>query len=241
MTPARNLFLCVPLLLASAVLQASPAHQAALEACPTIRIAGGEWLEWTGLSDTNSGTGRSLRLIELIKTELPVQLQPTAIAPFPRQMVQLQKGDIDAMFGIFPLNSRRLKYVFTDSYFKEAMYIYMKSSVTQRPSSIDELKAFQGVAVRGVSYGSEIDQLIKQNHENWALVAKHFQAVAMVVAGRKDFFVGSLVSEDFDGESAKVTRSKTPLGWQDTAAGFSLKTPCKAWIPAINELIAKHL
>jgi ABC-type amino acid transport substrate-binding protein len=239
MTPAGLLLLILSLLL-TAESHARPEHQAALDACPIIRIAGGEWLEWTALKDTASGTGRSLRLIELINTELPVELVATPEAPFPRQMVQLRNGDMDAMFGIFPLNSRLLKYAFTNSYFKEAMYIYMEKTVANRPTSIEELKPLQGVAVRGVSYGNTIDKLIKEEPGSWTLVAKHFQAVAMVVAGRKDFFVGSLVSEDFDGERSKVTRSKLPIGWQDTNAAFSLQTPCKVWIPAINVLITKH-
>ena len=209
--------------------------------CPQIRLSGGEWLDWKHLMLTPSGTGNSLRLIELINKLLPVQIKVTKAAPFTRQLYQLKEGDNDVLFGLFPLDDRLENYVFTDSYFLEPLFVYANEDKIQEISNIEALHRYKGVYVRGSHYGKTVNQHIKNHPETWKSVGRHIQAVNMVASGRADFYIGSYVSEDLRDFNSHLVKSDHPIAFQEVGAAFSKKTDCQLWIPYINQIIQQNL
>jgi len=209
--------------------------------CPEIRLAGGEWLSWKHLMMTPSGTGNSLLLIQLINQHLPAPIVALGTTPLSRQLYQLKEGDLDTIFGLYPIGDRLINYEFTDSYFLEPLFVYTHETNSRKITSIEDLSSYSGVAVRGVNYGQLVNQEIEDNPSRWTIVGKHIQAVEMVAAGRADFYIGSYVSEDLKNFNSQLIKGELPITFQEVAAAFSKKTACKHWIPYINQLIKDHL
>jgi len=216
-------------------------QQGIKQACPVLKLAGGEWLSWTDLMATPSGTGNSLRLIKLIRENLPLTIQETGAAPFTRQLRQLQDSHVDVMFGLYPTGDRLKNFEFTDSFFLEALYVYSAKELAEKEWRLEDLKHYRGIAVRGSSYGEDINTLINTHPKQWTMVGRYIQAITMVAAGRADFLIGSKVSSDLKKTEASVYRSAKPVAWQPVAAAFTKNSPCAGWIPAINHLIQQHM
>ena len=209
--------------------------------CPEIRMAGGDWLSWKHLMMTPSGTGNSLRLIQLINQHLPAPTVALGTTPLIRQLYQLKEGDLDAIFGLFPIGERLIHYEFTDSYFLEPLFVYTHKKNSRKITTLDDLPSYKGVSVRGANYGRAVNQKIKDNPLQWTTVGKHIQAVEMVAAERVDFYIGSFVSEDLKDFNSQLIRGELPITYQEVGAAFSKKTACKSWIPYINLLIKNNL
>ena len=212
-----------------------------LTVCPKIRMAGGDWLDWMDLKNTNTGTGKSLLLIELIHKHLPAKLERQKNTPFSRQLYQLKEGNIDVIFGLYPEGDRLDNYEFTNSVFYEPLYTYTNKKLKNFYKKPDDLIGHRGVKVRSTHYGFKVDKIIRENPKDWQTVNKLKQAVAMVANNRAEFFIGGQYAEDLKKYGDQLTISDHPITYQPVSVAFSKKTDCKRWIPYINQLINTHL
>jgi ABC-type amino acid transport substrate-binding protein len=209
--------------------------------CKELTVGGGQWsYNYPNNASISAYTGMNL-LHEFSKTTgIPHKINPDT--PFARQTNELKSGYLDAIFGLYAIPERLELFDFSDEYYREPLYIYTKTSEAKPPQSLDDLHDRLGIVIRGASYGPLIDRFFSEETKRPIIVNKHSLRLTMLIGNRGDYLIGSELGQNKPLiESGLITRSHLPVGWVGVTVGFSKKSPCRHWIPELNELIKNRI
>lgn len=226
------------------LLMASPLTVAETAECTKITMSTISWVEiFRPPTSGGEGDGPGWLLMRDIEKHLGVEVSLQAKGPFARELQLLYAGERDAIISLYPVDRRKKSFDFTEPYYREKLYVYTRKNFDNEIRAIKDLDGFIGSVVRSASLGKELDQYFLNSHA-LILINDDQQHLPLLLSGRTDFFINSPVTTREYLRKAKaetkVKRSTIPIAEANVAMAFSKKSPCRAWIPAINRIIQSN-
>jgi hypothetical protein len=179
-------------------------------------------------------------LLTQFAKENALQIDYEPKTAFARQLKQLEVGDLDLLVGVYPIVERLEKYIFSSVYFYDDLYVYAYPQRLKNIKTIDDLKKYVGVVVRGASYGKALDQFYQLHPEQMYLVKHESQGVDMAEVARVDYIILRQHAEALK-HARLIKQSSQPISHIGGAFAMSNKSACLGWLPHLNQLIEKTI
>jgi ABC-type amino acid transport substrate-binding protein len=208
--------------------------------CQTMRVGGGSWLDADKNKDAMAFLSKAL--LTTFSTKYSLNIVYTAQAPFARQLKQLEAGELDLVVGLYPVAQRLEKYLFSDVYLDEALFVFARENVLADIRDIDDLKKYMGVIVRGASYGKELDQFYLLNPHKTYAVRQQLDGLYMVELDRADYYIAANYAPGIQKQLPEyIKQSQFPISSPGVAFAMSKLSRCQAWLTQLNQLINELL
>jgi ABC-type amino acid transport substrate-binding protein len=209
-----------------------------MKLCPEIKVGGGEWLNPRFLeSYQDTATGAGIELLIKIELHLGPKLILMPETPFSRQLLQLEKCELDVVVGLYNIEMRREKFLLSDSYFQEKLYVYALHDTFLPPVDLSTLAKRIGGIRRGASYGDELDKFFSDRKHPVVIVNESQQIAKLLIMKRIDYYVGAGTIEH---ELVYISKNIARLNVIDTqkaSLAMSKESVCNLWLPRINQII----
>lgn len=230
------------------VLAVTPNGFAGTRSCDQIRINGSN--VWFPISIRHEGaenlSGVFPDLAQKIFRSMQVDVAFGAEVPWKRVFVQLESGEIDMVAGAYHTKDRARNYVLSSPVIKEPVAIFVRTDMTDRPGSLDELIGLQGLAPFGATFGEEFDNFAKEhltiNRQSFDDFSTNME---LLVDGKADYLViarhaGDMMLKDL-GVEGQVEALPWPALENSLHYMFSKKSPCLKHISAFQKELEKRV
>ncbi len=214
----------------------------ASEKCEVLRVNGAD--NWYPVlmrpegSDQTSGV--LVEVIEKIAGDLGIPVKYGPAVPFKRQLLELERGDLDAVLGAYWTEDRSKRYNYSGSVFEDEVAIFVRKGKEFPLSSWADLKEREGIRPYGGSYGEKFDRYAEENLTIRFLETGpgDLNLLNMVARNRADFAVlgryHGLKMRGEEGWQEDVVDLEWPLVSNSVHILFSKASPCARQFEAFN-------
>jgi len=210
----------------------------AAPACDTLRLNGS--FSWYPVVMREQDQVDADGIVPAVAAEIARRLNLTLvyapIAPFKRQVLELENGTLDVILGAYWTRERADKFQYTSSVFDDEVAVFVRKGSEFAFNDWGDLKGRSGIRPYGGSYGEDFDRYAERN-----LMIRFVEAVpdtfsqnmlATLHHQREDFAVlgrfNGLQMIQQAGLAGKIVDLEKPITANAVHMLFSRTSPCAA-------------
>jgi ABC-type amino acid transport substrate-binding protein len=181
------------------------------------------------------------KLVNEIAKQLGIPAEVKPDFPWARMMNMTRDGYLDMVVGVVHTSERTRYLYFTDPFYHLDVYVYVHKNSNLNVTSAQDLTNFRRVDVRDSSMGEKLDKLL---NDTTTIVNNRHQQIALLIAGRADYFLASLpgfsILQKKYPEIAQIKQLPTPIAKVELMLGISKTSPCAKHMDVINNIISQQ-
>jgi len=211
--------------------------------CQTIRANGSSG--WEPISYRGADrqlSGMAVEVANQVFSQLAVTLKFEKETPWKRQLLQLEKGELDLVIAAYFNDERAKIFGYSQPYYIDKIRIFVLQDRTFDFQDLQSLKGKAGLRPLGGTYGNQFDAFAKDN-PNIKEYFDYENGMKRLYKGRVDYMVLALFDGLFNTKKYAYPHKVIPLP-KDVAQLpihflMSKKSPCINLIERINYALAE--
>lgn len=215
-------------------------------ACDAIRVSGAN--NWYPVimrtEDDKSVHGLGPDVANAVFAALGIDVIVAKKRPWKRLMVQLDRGELDAILGAYWTSERSKRYLYSTSFAEDEIAIFVRRKSSFELTRLDDLIGRVGLRPLGGSYGEKFDRFAERylDIEQIATTGDN-NIVVMLASGRADYAVLGRYDGIADIKATNLQDEVTDLPFSVASNSvhflFSRKSPCVARIGEVDNILLR--
>ena len=209
--------------------------------CQTIRANGASGWEPISHRDTDGQlTGIAIEVVSQVFSQLAVTVKFEKEIPWKRQILQLEKGELDIMVAAYYNQERAKNFSYSQPYHIEKIAIFAHRDRSFNFQGLHSLKGKTGLRPLGGTYGNQFDDFASKNLDIEEY-SDYENGMIRLYKGRVDYMVLALFDGLFNAKKYAFPSNIIPLSTDVAQLPIhflmSKKSPCINLMERINFIL----